>query len=130
MSEKIKTYTEVPIAIRKECTPEEIADGVMELQVTSAAGIYIPKQFIESREEWQLEQIKAQTSDGTIELLKDPEHEHYWDAWDEVLQVVFITPDGVKFWLHQDGDLWAVNMTKLETHSDECQEDFWETYTG
>ena len=121
---------------------EIIAESCLELLITDASGIYIPKEFIESRLDWQLEQIKAQTSEGTIEILKDPEDEWYWEAWEEVLNVEFIAPlntfgrteanscdaCGRKFTLHQNGDLWAVKTEELEKYSDDEIQEFWDSW--
>ena len=108
---------------------EIIAESCLELLITDASGIYIPKEFIESRLDWQLEQIKAQTSEGTIETLKDPDDEWYWEAWAEVLDgVEFVSPEGLRFSLHQNGDLWAVKTEELEKYSDDEIQEFWDSW--
>ena len=110
---------------------EKIAETCLELLVNDSWGVYLPKQFIDSRLDWQLKQIKDQTTEDTIEILRaGPDSEHYWDyrdCWDEVLNVEFVTPNtGKKITLHQDGDLWAVKADELAKFSDEEIEDFWE----
>ena len=118
-----------PIAIRKDCSPEEVAEEVMTLLITDAAGIYIPKTFIEQCSENYLKQIKEQTSVGTIESLKESTSEWYWEAWGEVVEkVLFIDEKGTEFRVYESGDLWFVSVTVLETFSDECQEYFWEMW--
>ena len=114
-------------------TSEIIAENCLELLITDASGIYIPKEFIESRLDWQLEQIKAQTSEGTIEILKDVDHEWYWEAWEEVLNVEFVGPttniyNGEKFTLYQNGDLWVVKTAELEKYSDDEIQEFWDSW--
>ena len=41
-------------------------------------------------------------------ILADPEHQFYWDVWDEVCSERSATDSqGRTWWLHQSGDLWA-----------------------
>ena len=114
--------------LNREDRHEKMADDCLELLINSAAGIYIPEEFINSRLTWQLKQIKDQTADDTIEIIKDgPDHEAYWDCWDEVLNVEFIMPNtGKRITLHQSGDLWAVKTDELEKYTGEEIEYFWD----
>jgi len=117
------------IAIRKDCSPEEVAKEVMTLLVTDTVGIYIPKVFIEQCGEKTLKQIKEQTTAGTIESLKDPYNRDYWEAWGEVVERVLLTNEkGEELGLYESGDLWLINWTVLQTFSDECQSYFWEMW--
>lgn len=72
------------------------------LLLSDRHGIYIPKTFAESFEGWGIAD-----GDRTI-LITGPEHEWYWETWDSVLNYANFTQDGVKYYLYQDGDLWAV----------------------
>lgn len=79
-----------------------------ELLVDSHHGQYVPQVFAEiARRDLFGETISAE--DWTI-LSAGPEHEHYWDSWDSVLNSAE-TDDGVSLW--QDGDLWAVNWSLI-----------------
>lgn len=84
------------------------------LLLSDARGSYIPRDFIEmieSQPKWQ--GITAENK----EILRNPDHEWYWEAWEDVLNRAFITVRNRKYTLHQDGDLWAVAysaMTKKE----------------
>jgi hypothetical protein len=73
-----------------------IADG--------ARGIYVPQFFAEMG--LKTEGVKAE--DLAI-LAEGPDHEFYWEAWDDVLRdgVVILT-DGQRCHLYQDGDLFLV----------------------
>jgi hypothetical protein len=37
-----------------------------------------------------------------------PDHEWYWESWDAIISNAEWIEDGVKWGLHQDGDLWEV----------------------
>jgi len=69
-------------------------------------GIYIPQYFAESVDRTKLSGV----SDGDMEILMaGPDHEQYWDAWNDVEQSAILTDDnGVTYSMYQDGDLWLV----------------------
>ena len=78
------------------------------LLIDSHHGIYIPQIFAEMYESspnvnWD------DISKDDIKILKDPDHEWYWEVWDSVLNNVTITDDnGVVHTLHNNEDLWAI----------------------
>ena len=74
----------------------------MKLLITDAAGCFIPQQFAENFEGWGLLPQDFQI------LRQGPEHEQYWETWDDVLNYATIKRDGVEYRLHQDGGLWAL----------------------
>lgn len=51
-----------------------------------------------------------------------PDHEHYDEAWSEILDSASYTHDGNTWTLWQDGDLWAVCDELMD---DQEYEDFW-----
>lgn len=84
-----------------------------ELLVDSHHGQYVPQVFAETvRRDLFGTTISAE--DWTI-LEAGPDHEHYWDCWDDVLNSAE-TEDGVSLW--QDGDLWAVNWSLIGNQDD------------
>lgn len=115
-------------------TSETIREKCVEFIINGAHGVYLPKVFIDSRLGWQLEQIKTQTSEETIEILRGgPEVEFYWEAWEEVLDVEFAAPSkhpghGGQFILHQDSDLFIINTSELEQFTDEEVQYFWDNW--
>lgn len=79
-----------------------------ELLVDSHHGQYVPQVFAETiKRELFGETISAE--DWAI-LETGPDHEHYLDAWEDVLNSAE-TADGIS--LYQDGDLWAVNWSLI-----------------
>lgn len=74
------------------------------LLLDESRGIYIPKKFYENFDlkSWGLD--PSQYSE-----LLDVDHEHYWEAWADLLQDATHTDDKGQVWyLEQDGDLFAV----------------------
>lgn len=74
------------------------------LLLDSHRGIYIPQNFAEMFNYWQ----GISKEDKDI-LLYGPEHQDYWNVWDDVLCMAFYVDENENTWeLHQDQDLWAV----------------------
>lgn len=90
-------------------------EGIIEcnLLIDGSRGVYIPQVFAMNfdPDEWQL---TDENSRENLDVLKyGPEHENYWDAWDDILTAAtHVTQEGalVKIWtlLQDDGDLFAV----------------------
>ena len=75
----------------------------VQLLLSDARGIYIPRDFAEG---FDMDKWHVKTHDA--EILKNPEHEWYWETWDNVLNYAYYLDDnGNQFDLIQDGDLWA-----------------------
>lgn len=75
--------------------------------IDGAAGIYVPQRFAE---EFAAHWYGFTRED--LEILKaGPEHEHYWEAWETVLDSAWFlkgTAENGSVWrLEQDGDLFA-----------------------
>jgi hypothetical protein len=86
-----------------------------ELFADSARGIYIPQHFAESANREKFKYIDKEQW-GILE--SGPEADHYWDAWDEVLNNAETDCGGV---LHQDGDLWIVwPQNSIDAVNDLC----------
>jgi hypothetical protein len=60
----------------------------MELLMSDARGVHLPKDFVELYSEFSYEGV----SNGytymyaLLDVLEGPEGEHYWDAWDAIVQ--------------------------------------------
>jgi hypothetical protein len=77
-----------------------------ELFLDGNRGVYIPQHFAEAISPADWTGIDAEDLDV---LRAGPDHESYWDAWQDVLDHAE-TKDGRV--LHQDGDLWLVARGK------------------
>lgn len=78
------------------------------LLITDGFGRYIPQMWADGFtpeeaakygiSQWAIEQCQA-----------GPDAEHYWEAWDDVLNSATLTDGRGTVWhLYQDGDLWQV----------------------
>ena len=89
----------------------------VEILLSDARGIYIPRDFIQGFDltKW------CGISESDVEILQDPENEFYWESWESVLNnAKFTADDGRVFSLWQDGDLFAIcyeMMTDEEKHN-------------
>jgi hypothetical protein len=73
------------------------------LLVDGNQGIYVPQRFAINYDmaQWNVK------SDVKEVLNAGPDHEEYWEEWEDVLNNASYTKDGNKWTLYQDGDLWA-----------------------
>lgn len=78
--------------------------NAIQLLVDSCHGIYAPQRFVTN---FDLS-LWTNIDQENIDILKDPDHEHYWEAWDETLNTAEFHHSGYIWRLQQDGDLWAV----------------------
>lgn len=72
--------------------------------VDGSYGIYVPQRFVKaySPDEWNI------ALDDLRVLIAGPDHEHYWETWDDVLSKAQFTDSQGNVWrLTQDGDLFA-----------------------
>ena len=67
---------------------------------SDSRGIYIPRDFAKDFPDL------IESKDFVV--LLDPEHEQYWETWDDVLDYVMIPHNGLQYHLYQDGDLYAI----------------------
>ena len=75
-----------------------------ELLLDGNRGIYLPESFAHHTD---CDRWHYSKEDRDI-LLCGPDHEHYWDAWSDVLDNAYFEADG-HFWaLDQDCDLFAI----------------------
>lgn len=73
------------------------------LLISDSVGIYIPQLFARNYGQ----HILCDADRAILEA--GPEHAEYWDAWDDVLGSTYVTDaKGLRYYLHQDGDLWAI----------------------
>ncbi len=89
----------------------------VEILCDSHHGIYIPSIMIQRLVDNGWRNIP----DDAVEILKDPNHECYWETWQEVLDNAewHDASTSQVFKLHHDGDLFAVcpeSCTPQEYH--------------
>ena len=54
-----------------------------------------------------------------VDCLADTENEWYWEAWESILNnAQFIDENGETWYLHHDGDLWAVTQKDFDDMGD------------
>lgn len=87
------------------------------LILSDSRGVYIPRDFVTDQcgeiaedhcEKWGISHEDAEI------LAAGPDHEFYWDTWDDVLDKAEFTDDnGDKYRLHQDGELWGICYARM-----------------
>ncbi len=82
----------------------------IQLLLSDARGIYIPRDFVQG---FDLEKWHIDAENWAAETCNDPDNEHYWDAWDQVLNNAYFIDNGKKYTLYQDGDLFAIAYDDL-----------------
>lgn len=88
------------------------------LLLSDARGVYIPRDFAQG---FDFEKWGVSEEDATI-LAQGPDHEWYWETWENVLNTADFELEGWTYRLHQDGNLWAYCDDLM---SDEEYENFW-----
>lgn len=95
------------------------------LILSDARGIYIPRDFVTDAyneiAEAHCDAWGIKPEDRII--LQNPDHDFYWDAWNDVLGYAKFTDpsSGDIYRLHQDGDLWGICLEKM---TDEEKQNF------
>lgn len=76
--------------------------------IDGSQGIYIPKQFADCLAYDCVKDIEKFEDD--LNICKNPDHEYYWEAWENILDnmQIDLMGNGVFYSLYQDGDLFAV----------------------
>lgn len=78
------------------------------LVLNDAHGVYIPQLWCEDLTEADAKRLQLDWWD-VQQCQAGPDAEHYWFAWDNILNNCVMTDDkGITWRLHQDGDLWEV----------------------
>ena len=89
------------------CRDDGGGPSCRECIIDGAAGIYVPKEFADGfkfgTDGWMC------VNPNDLEILRaGPDHEFYWEAWEDVLNAAtFTDKQGVTWGLEQDGDLFC-----------------------
>lgn len=84
----------------------DIPDGSI-LYLSDARGIYIPQNFAEQTFRHC---VTGVTDDDWRILLAGPDHEWYWEAWENFCNNATVTSpeSGKQYRIYQDGDCWLI----------------------
>lgn len=78
----------------------------IELLFSDNLGVYVPRYFARGFDPaaWNI----AEDDSDWLTLMDGPDGEWYWDAWDSIIsRAVHVDPKGNRWYLWQDGDLFA-----------------------
>lgn len=75
----------------------------VEILLNDSCGQYIPQKFYQN---FDLKQWNINQNEYTD--LNDPDSEPYWELWEEILNNAYCELNGKKWYLYQDGDLFAI----------------------
>ena len=97
-------------------TRNDIPDAVTMI-LSDARGVYIPRDFVtDNYNEIAVDHCRAWgigKEDAEI-LAANPDHDLYWETWDAVLDYAqYVDKEGNKYFLSQDGDLWALCYDRM-----------------
>jgi hypothetical protein len=85
----------------------------VQLLLSDARGVYIPRDFVTG---FDLSKFVGIPDWARTTCSGGPEEEGYWDAWSEILDgAVCVTPNGRRFTLWQDGDLWLICIEQMSS---------------
>lgn len=102
----------------------------MELLITDRMGIYIPQAFCESLTDEAIEMQTEYVRECISKLAEQDsahDYEHYWEDWETILNDYRWKDSRCEYSLHQNGDLWLVNDTYLESLPNAERDAFWES---
>ena len=79
----------------------------VEIFLSDARGQYIPRDFAKCFADRS--KVEGVTNEQWAVLEAGPDHEHYWDVWNEVLDAAKVSDkDGTQYTFMQDGDVFII----------------------
>jgi len=93
---------------------EDAADSLFDpdtdcaLLLSDSHGIHIPKLWADEISSEEEAESFSVSWESVLLCQSGPEEDHYWEAWQEILNSAQWEEDGVEWGLHQSGDLWRV----------------------
>lgn len=81
-----------------------MTNDTIQLAVDGSFGIYVPQCFFE-----RYPQFLEHLNEKDHAIIENPEHEHYWEVWDQFVSNFTVINDGVRWFIHQDGDVFFVS---------------------
>jgi len=79
--------------------------SAINILVSCCHGIYVPQAFVEG---YDLSLWNGIDAEDIETIQAGPEHEWYWDSWNDILNSASYSLDGRTYRLHQDDDLFAI----------------------
>lgn len=89
----------------------------LELLLDSNRGVHIPQDFVLN---FDIKRFGLDSDSWEVKTCADPDNEHYWEAWQNILDLAEWHSEGKIWRLYQDGDLWLICyelMTDEEKHN-------------
>jgi len=81
-----------------------MTNDTIQLAVDGSFGIHVPKRFFQ-----RYPQFLEHLNEEDHAIIENPEHEHYWDVWDQFVQDFRVIKDGVRWFIHRDVDVFFVS---------------------
>ena len=92
----------------------------MLLWLSDVRGQYISHDFANSFSDRD-KNVSGVDKDDWLILEAGPDHEYYWEAWEDVSNNAVITDEnGVKFTVYQNGDCWLIPEGMEWDDREEC----------
>lgn len=82
----------------------------MLLWLSDTRGRYIPRDFAKSFAD-RAKSVSGVSDEDWVILEAGPDHELYWDTWDEITNYGDVTvtdENGIEYFVYQDGDCWLI----------------------
>lgn len=76
----------------------------IQLAVNGLWGINTPKRFFE-----RYPQFLTHLNEEDHDIISNPEHEHYWEVWNQFVQDFRVVKDGDRWSIYEDGDVFFVS---------------------
>lgn len=107
---------------------EQIWEDNFNLIYTDGHGVFIPQLFARGMRDTVFEQQSDSVKEAITNLKKEDsnEDEFYWEDWETILNGYVWKDSDCKYSLYQNGDLWQINDTYLESLPDVEIDALWE----
>jgi|TARA_Y100000310_G_scaffold221219_1_gene222754 hypothetical protein len=112
------------------CDEIILLDSIASCVVSSQAGIYGAQSFVFHYRQQLSELLGTQLTSDTIDIIDaGPDHEDYFDAWDEIEQLDAIVVGGRRYSVCcREGDIFLIDLERLEQLDD--TDKFWDLFLG
>ena len=100
-----------------------------ELLLMDSSGIYIPQRFVDEYTNVCDENGNALIGSilSDIEICKNSDNVLYWEAWENILNNVYLKINDDIYMLHHNQDLWAIKKDDVDSLNESESDKFWES---